>query len=822
MTRWICAMAILTMAVFTFSAAATTHADATSTDATTTQGTTGETQGATSTDTVVTSGEATSQTDTHNQVNTNIASTTADGSANSSTESDTNTNAAEIGAESTSTADTGANTATSTGNASASSGNAIATSNVINVANTNIFDSDGLIMFLTQLLGGAPDLRTLDLSYFFGTGATTTCTFLSCGASDTQNVIDTNTATVTNEMLVRASTGGNSADAGAGDATSTSGNAYAVANLVNLVNTNIIDSKYLLLSFNMLGNLNGDITLPDADFWKKLFQNGSAVSGSGNQLNAATDNQVAISGTSTADAQTGGNSATSDATSTATSGVARAAVSSFTQANTTQVGGTSVFLLFRVLGNWSGSVQGLPDGITWQQTPDGIVLSGGSTSGTSALLGGSSNALNATTSNTAALINNVHVWALTGENQAHSATGTATASSGNAFAAANTVNLVNTTILGRNWIFAIFNILGDWNGNIAFGHPDLWIGAAAQAANPAPKGSTVIYKITVANKGDADATDVRLKLAFDRSLLAFDQSDIQTAIGDDATGLTWNIGTIRKGDSRDIEYRAVVSRSVQQPILLTASLTSAQTDEHMQDNSDQITIVAGEPGPLVGAIGPGPWAIDPKVTIEKHASVAATVASTTVDYTVEVKNAKDAGPAFLAKLSDQIVGPDGATIYDHHWNLGTIAPGDDITLTYSVQYGTSTALGTYTGTARVTARKKNPVDLYAVDMPAVSASTSVQIVPRGNPILVSLPVAPATTSAPLPTIAKAPHIVSSLRGVIAKASAKTKKGASAVAQAAVVNEASTAPLVFTASAGTAAASWVRDWSNIIFASIFGN
>lgn len=821
MTRWICAMAILTMAVFTFSATVT-HADATTTDATTTQGTDGTTQGATSTDTVVSSGDATSQTDTQNQVNMNVASTTTGGNANSSSSSDTNSNTAQIGTDSTSTADTGANAATSTGNATASSGNAIATSNVINVANTNIFDSDGLIMFLTQLLGGAPDLRSLDLSYFFGSKATTSCTFLTCGSSDTQNVIDTNAATVTNEMLVRASTGGNSADAGAGDATSTSGNAYAVANLVNLVNTNIIDSKYLLLSFNMLGNLNGDITLPDADFWKKLFQSGSTVSGSSDTLSAATDNQVAIDGTSTADAETGGNSATSAATSTATSGVARSAVSSFTQANTTQVGGTSVFLLFRVLGNWSGSVQGLPDGITWQQTPDGIVLSGGSTSGTSALLGGASNALNASTTNTASLINNVHVWALTGQNQAHAAEGTAAASSGNAYAAANTVNLVNTTILGRNWIFAIFNILGDWNGNIAFGHPDLWIGAAAQAANPAPKGSTVIYKITVANKGDADATDVRLKLAFDRSQLSFDASEIQTATGNDDTGLTWNVGTLREGESRDFEYRAIVAqaRGGQQAVPVTASLTSAQTDNNMQDNSDQITIVAGDQGTLVGAIGPGPWAIDPKVTIEKRASVAGTVASTTVDYTVEVKNAADAGPAFLAKLADQIIGPDGKTVYDHHWNLGTIAPGDDITLTYSVQYGTSTALGTYTGTAEVTARKKNPVDLYAVDMTPVSASTSVDIVPRGDPILVTLPPQPATTSTSLPAIAAAPHIVSTLRGVIAKADAKTK-GAHAVAKAAITNDASTAPLVFTASAGTAAASFVSDWSSIIFASIFG-
>lgn len=750
-TRWFALCTVATAGMFWMTMAVPVRADdATSTpstvpdtamvpaDATSTQGSDGTGSGIASVDT----GSATASTDQQNTVNTTDASTTD--TAHSSSATSTTENAADIGTQSSTTAETGQNVATGGSGAAVSSGGAVATANVINVANTNIYDSNGLILFLNQLFGGAPDLRTLDLSFFFGSGATSSCTFLSCGASNTVNVIDTNTATVTNELLVHAATGGNVASSTYGAASVASGDAFAAANLLNLVNTNIIDSNYLLVSFNNFGNMAGDITLPDADFFTQLLSRGSgSIDGNANSLSASTDNAVTIDGTTTADAQTGGNLASTTGTSSVGSGAAYSNASTFTQANSTQVGGTSVYMLFRVWGNWSGSVQGLPDGMTWRQTPNGIELVGANGgSGSSSLLGGASNTLAASTSNVASITNNVHVWALTGDNKATSDTGDARVSSGNAYAAANVMNLVNTTILGRNWIFAIFNIFGDWNGNIAFGHPDLWVGATAQAGDPASPGSTVTYRFTVANKGDADATDVILHAAVDTTRLAFDPGSLSGASSVSDKGASWNIGTVRKGETRDLEYRAIAQRvpgGAATPVTLTATLSSAQTDQNAADNTDQLAVAVGDPPPLTGGIGPGPWAIDPKVTIEKHASVAATVASTTVDYSVVIRNARDAGPAFLGKLSDEIVAPDGTKLYSKTWKLGTIAPGDEIRLSYTVAFGTSTPLGTYGGSATVTARKKNPVDLYAVDMPPVSASTSIEVLPRGNAIEVTMP-----------------------------------------------------------------------------------
>jgi hypothetical protein len=137
-------------------------------------------------------------------------------------------------------------------------------------------------------------------------------------------------------------------------------------------------------------------------------------------------------------------------------------------------------------------------------SPFGIqLMSLGSTTGT---LGG----LSASTVNNAVINNTVLVSADTGDN-----TGAGTSSlirTGNAYAAANIVNISNTNILGRNWMNAVVNIFGDWNGNISFGQPDLWVGTRAEFDhNNNWPGSEITYTYTVTNHGDAPAHTISLR-----------------------------------------------------------------------------------------------------------------------------------------------------------------------------------------------------------------------------------------------------------------------------------------------------------------------
>lgn len=93
----------------------------------------------------------------------------------------------------------------------------------------------------------------------------------------------------------------------------------------------------------------------------------------------------------------------------------------------------------------------------------------------------------------------------------------------------------------------------------------------------------------------------------------------------------------------------------------------------------------------------------PDVHIVKTKSKGATTtAPINVDYKVVVTNEKGVGPVFSGLLTDTMYDPAGKVLYNRSWKLDTIAPGDEITLTYTVAFGTSTIPGIYKNVARVT------------------------------------------------------------------------------------------------------------------------
>jgi len=656
-------------------------------------------------------GDASSEASSDNEIN---ANTTAVPPAASSTVDDTNV--ASTTATTSATADTGGNTVTqdsSGGSSSITTGNAYASANVLNVLNTNIVNSQGLVELVNELNGDGLNISSSSLSYFLGgSGDTSGCSLASCSGSLT--VTNTNDATLNNAVIVRSNTGGNTASS-TGDTSVSTGNAYAAANVLNVVNTNVINSNYLLLALNNLGDLNGDITLPSASFFNQLLSGSSGVA----NTTVSNTNTATVSNDNSATANTGSNTASGNADVVVATGNAYSAASSINQVNTNSTGGSNVYILVNVLGNWLGNVQGLPAGMSWVQTPTGIALTGSSLSS----LSGSSAPLVASSTNTASVANDVQVYALTGSNEA-SSDGSAALSTGDAYAASNVINIVNTTIIGQNWLLAIFNVLGNWTGNLDFGQPDLWIGATADAQNPAPPGSEITYHFTVANNGDADATNVMLNASFDSSLLSFtDPNASSTAAGD-----AWNLGTIPAGQTEDFSYTAVAEQvGGQVPASLEATVTSDETDANLVDNTENITVMIGVPASDGGGTFIGPYMQAPKLTITKTESASATTSPATVDYKVVVTNDSDAGPAYGALLTDDLTDPLGKKMYHNAWDLDTINPGDKITLTYSIQYDASSTPGVYTDVSTVTGLENYSIMPYANALGPLSATSSLEL-----------------------------------------------------------------------------------------------
>lgn len=752
----------------------------TSTAATSTDGTGGQHDvGGT-----IETGDATATTTIDNTVNINdvdpdtacdpLSENTDEQCTNSSTITASSTNEALVENFATSTASTGDNVAEGgEGLATVVSGNAFAFANVINLINTNIFNSQGLLLFLNQIFSTGLDLRDYNLDYFFDgeAGASPTvnedtgepqCTLLTCLNSSSLNVLSGNTATVTNSVIVRADAGGNTATTSQdGDATIDTGDAYAAANVVNLVNTNIINSSYLMVSFNNFGDLDGNITLPGGDFFTRLFAHG----GQAPEMNASSygvynDNVGTTTGTIVADANTGSSTAstTGEGSGIIMTGDAHSQATEYTDLNGNHVGGTSAFFMFRVAGEWLGQVKSLPNGLNFSRMFDAATKDGITSTSTLVLVtseevdedsvpiddpeglqdlegtpeancdeedGPINNCFNssnflASSTNTAVVENNIDVAANTGRNMAVTEDGVAHVITGDAYAIANVVNIINTNIVGRNWIFALFNVLGNWDGDITFGQSDLALEAKTVAGSVLP-GAMVDYLFTITNNGDRDADDIVLKADYDQDLLSFVDAEGEAT----DTGREWQLPTVRRGESKTFAYQARVGSipsgtSVTVPVTVSALSDGQGVGTQASFTLATLSVVSPSSGGGGGgggrsstkvktskdslAIAPTS-VLNPDISVVKEVTRIGTTTPTTVDYKVVVTNNKEAGNLYDGKLQDVLYDPAGAVMYERAWDIGPMAAGEQITLTYSVEFATSTAPGTYRNVATITGNR---------------------------------------------------------------------------------------------------------------------
>lgn len=671
----------------------------------------------------------------------------------------TNTNEATTTNTVSASAATGDNSAEGGGDSVIDTGDAFAYANIINVVNTNILNSNGFLFFLNSLFGNG----TLDLNDYFsffenGGGEGSPCTLESCeGGGATLNVKNDNNATITNTVIVRSTTGGNNATSTSGSANIYTGDAYAAANVFNLANTNITNSNYLLFAFNNFGDYDGDVLLPGENFFSHLLgANGSSPSGG--DVTVHNTNEATVENSVNAEANTGENSANNTGTSSAfiQTGNAYAGSNVANVVNTNLFGGSTVIMMFRIYGNWSGSVFGTPPGISWAETPYGVQLfntpeetDGAPAENSDGTLGGS---LHVENNNTALIKNNVQVYALTGENKAYTENGQAAIRTGNAYAGANVANVVNTNIVGKNLMFLFFNIFGNWRGNISFGQPDLLtVGSAHSEASSIGPGSDITYNFTVSNLGSARATNVKLKNIFDDTFLSFDEHDSVFP-----EGITWNIGNIPANGSVNVSYMAHVGSDIPYgETLLRASVTATlnETDSDPSNNTEVIDVMALRSNPSSGNNNSGGTGVsytpDPVLKITKTSNASSTVAitaSSTVDYTIVVNN--EGGMAYHAVLVDTITDEAEKIIHEEYWELGEILPNEEITVTYTVVFNASTTPGVYKNHAQVLSIGRHPSVNPFYGYFADSAVVTSDVIIVGNEVISAPELAPAPTCEP--------------------------------------------------------------------------
>jgi hypothetical protein len=565
--------------------------------------------------------------------------------------------------------------------------------------NTNIVNSVGNAFLLNYV---DPVTGTVDLRGGMQVSSTSAiCAVFACAGSNGVSVNLASDANIHNALVLSAASGGNEI-AHAGDAVINTGNAYAGLNLINLANTNIVDSNYLLVTMNAFQGVKGDVVFPSlSNLLSSLAQNLSPNVGSFSSQGSAT-----VSNNVSTDAITGDNQVSSTTSSTISTGQGISSGNVFNQLNSNLLGGTNVSILFRVQGNWAGQVFGAPQSLRWMQGPNGTIAlfnttgSGQTGSSTQSL----SNLSQVTASSTSAIANDINVIALTGQNKVNDAH-TAIVTTGTALASANVLNVANTNVVGKNWVLAIINIFGDFTGNIAFGRPDLWVGEQVNAPSGIGNGSVATYKYTIINNGDSVASDVKLTDAYDAAHITVANPSMPLTKSDDGK-LVWQLGTIPPGGAVEVTYQGTVQNA--QPganITNTVTATQHETDNNPADNTDTATLSIPQPGGgyFILANNKNAQDLQPVSTASStvHLSITRTPADASlrgdgsVHQVITLTNDGSA-PSIPVSLHDLLHAPDGSVVNDVSWNIGSLAGGEAVQLAYDASFAPNAAIGTYT------------------------------------------------------------------------------------------------------------------------------
>jgi len=631
-----------------------------------------------------------------------------------------NENVATTTNQATSTAVTGENTV-SGGDGGTNlivSGHAIAYADILNVLNTNITNSDGLVSFINEVLGYQNfDLRSDFETIFndFETALSTIgCSLSVCGDNSIYySVNNNNTAIIENNVSVTANTGNNTASgSSAGIQT---GNAHASANIVNVANTNITDSNYMLLVFNNFASYAGDIVLPNSSFFNKLFGHG----GSMGNIQVENHNSAEVNNNVVVNANTGNNSTSNGGT--IITGNANAQSNIDNLINTNIFAGSSFSMLIRVHGEWDGEIFGLPDNVGWIETSDGIRLFSTAATGGNGLATQANYVHN---QNQASIKNNVQVYALTGENEIN-AKDEATIVTGNASADATILNIANTNVIGSNWANLVFNIYGNWNGNLSFGQSDLWLGMRAESPdNPIMPDSAIAYTFTVFNRGDSTAHDVELKSLFDAGTLSF--ATLDNTLNNSASHQTWSLGNIAAGETKEITYQAAAGaglpKNVVSVIPLQASVSSYEPDANIDDNEDEVIVYVGRER---GSHNPINATFNSKFEIVKTADKKVINPGDTVNYTIRIIN--HGGPMFDGTLFDSLYDSNQNAIVEQNWPLGDVETNEEIVVEYSLEFDLDTEPGVYTNVAQVLGYTGSRQAKYQTEYDSPVASHKIEV-----------------------------------------------------------------------------------------------
>lgn len=342
---------------------------------------------------------------------------------------------------------------TTAGNAT--SGDAKASALVINSlqSNTTLCGDGNTLFFVTDIDGDVNGDILLD-------PATLQAAAASAATNATYNT--TLDAEMNNAINVTAQSGDASVTRNTTAGSATSGTAVAMANVINLINSAITAGSSFTGVININGNLNGDILLPPNFIDQLLASNVPTV-----QLDAAKLAENNSSAAAMMTNQTVRNNVTANASSgqalvdrnttagNAMSGNGTSNVTIFNLTGSNVIGSNSLLVFVNNMGRWVGLLVDAPGSTTAAQYGGGI---------TSNSVASQSSDVSSTTNNR--INNDITVNARSGNSTVDSNTTAGNATTGDAKAAVNLLNISESSFTLSNWLGVLFiNVFGTWNGS---------------------------------------------------------------------------------------------------------------------------------------------------------------------------------------------------------------------------------------------------------------------------------------------------------------------------------------------------------------------
>lgn len=366
---------------------------------------------------------------------------------------------ARISTDINSTATTGdASVQNNTTGGSATSGDASVVANVFNYMNSsiNLMSAVNPLYFMANVVGSVfGDL-------FINPGNIPSSQKTDSAPSDV--VINSKqSGLIENNIALSAASGNADVSSNTRAGSATTGDAYAMANVTNVINSAIGAQQSFIGLINIQGDLNGDILFPDGFLDQILASNGQnslQQTATINDTSLHTDLQSTqnIQNNIQTAAHTGNaNVINNTSAGNATSGNAQTQVNIFNLTGRQVIGTNALLVFVNVLGNWVGLIMDAPSGTTAGLIGDGTSQSTTSQVGTDVAIQSSADH---------AIVNNIDVAAHTGDATVQNNTFAGDATSGAAHATVNVLNISSSTFSLGDWFGILFiNVLGNWYGS---------------------------------------------------------------------------------------------------------------------------------------------------------------------------------------------------------------------------------------------------------------------------------------------------------------------------------------------------------------------